>query len=1050
MAVVSFLHRLRLTIRVTVVGVFLLITSLSVIAAISLQYYFSRDLASDAELAIYQQTANVTKDYLAAADSKATNAAEVLGQYPDLIDGSWIRPAARQVFAELMQETPLFYAIYIGFADGSFYELINLETHPIVRRQLQAAPQDRWVVLTVTGEANQKQRRFDYFDADFNLRVSRSEKTDYDPRQRPWFTNAGSDKVSKTDPYLFQHLQAPGQTYSTQLAGQQAVLAVDITLSALSDFLLTQPVAKGSEIYLFQQDGSLIASNQGADNSGELPPVMPLTLSDSALEVVQQSPTLLVSNELDWPPIDFAVSGQPYGYAIDLLRLLSQMIGVELQFVNGLSWADLVNQFKAGQLDVLQPLSDSEENSRLGALSQEFLDLPYGVLTLPEKKPVRRISELFGKTVAIPRGWSIINTLKAQFPAINVLEVNDVAAMFAAVKNRQADAGLDNTAVLQYTQRQYFIDGVSIHSPLNFEETQLPTGLHFLFNDDLAELRDLFDLALQALPDTHYQALAEKWLGEVNERVTQLGTVPYQSLLRQIEHADANALSELDINGEAHFVYLQNILPQSTRGEYFAVLTPVSVVLAPAIAKVQQSILLSSLILLLMLPLAWWYASFIVRPIKQMTAQNRLIEARQYDELQPITTHIREIERLAEAISGMAMALQQHELAQKQLLEAFIQLIAEAIDDKSPYTAAHCERVPELAFMLTDAAEATDEAPFADFCFANDEQRREFRLAAWLHDCGKVTTPEHIVDKGTKLETIYNRIHEIRMRFEVLWRDTEIDYWQQRLTAPENEAAYRAECTARQQKLQAEFALVAHCNVGSEFLDSADAAELKHIGQYRWQRHFDNRLGLSELERSRYPDTADTLPVSETLLADKPEHIERREQPLKFDPRLGINMQVPEYLYNRGELHNLLVCRGTLTAEDRFKINEHIISTIKILDKLPLPPELANVPRYASTHHERLDGKGYPRGLTADDLSIPERIMVLADIFEALTASDRPYKKAKPVSVAVDILHKMVKEQHVDTDVFELFLRSGVYLDYARRFLPPEQIDSVEISDYLR
>lgn len=624
-----------------------------------------------------------------------------------------------------------------------------------------------------------------------------------------------------------------------------------------------------------------------------------------------------------------------------------------------------------------------------------------------------------------------------------------MAAMFAAVKNREADAGLDNTAILQYTQRQYFIDGVSIHSPLNFEDTPVPTGLHFLFQDDSAALRDVFDLALQALPDAHYQALAEKWLGADPAQSKQLGTVPYQSLLRQIELADANALGELDINGEAHFVYLQNILPQSARGEYFAVLTPVSEVLAPAIAKVQQSILLSSLILLLMLPLAWWYASFIVRPIKQMTAQNRLIEARQYDELQPVTTHIREIERLADAISGMAVALNQHEQAQKQLLEAFIQLIAEAIDDKSHYTAAHCERVPELAFMLTDAAEASSLPPFADFCFANDEQRREFRLAAWLHDCGKVTTPEHIVDKGTKLETIYNRIHEIRMRFEVLWRDTEIDYWQQRQAAPENEAKYRAECTQRQQKLQAEFALVAHCNVGSEFLDSADAAELKHIGQHRWQRYFDNRIGLSEPERARYPATSDNLSVSEMLLADKPEHIERREQPLKFDPRLGINMQVPEHLYNRGELHNLLVCRGTLTAEDRFKINEHIISTIKILDKLPLPPELAKVPRYASTHHERLDGKGYPRGLAGDDLSIPERIMVLADIFEALTASDRPYKKAKPVSVAIDILHKMVKEQHVDADVFALFLRSGVYLDYARRFLPPAQIDRVEIDDYL-
>jgi HD-GYP domain-containing protein (c-di-GMP phosphodiesterase class II) len=557
-------------------------------------------------------------------------------------------------------------------------------------------------------------------------------------------------------------------------------------------------------------------------------------------------------------------------------------------------------------------------------------------------------------------------------------------------------------------------------------------------------------LALKSLPHTYYQALAEKWLGEVTENSNQLGTVPYQSLLKQTAVADANALSEMLINGDRYFVYLQNIVPQAAQGEYFAVLTPVSDVLAPAIAKVKHSVMISGLILLLMLPLACWYASFIVRPIKQMTAQNQLIKARRYDALQPVPTSIKEIRLLARSISGMASALDQHEVAQEQLLEAFIQLIAEAIDDKSHYTAAHCERVPELAFMLTDAAEASSQAPFTDFRFNNEDERREFRIAAWLHDCGKVTTPEHIVDKGTKLETIYNRIHEIRMRFEVLWRDAEIDYWQQRLTSPQQEAALHAECVKRQKQLQAEFALVAHCNVGSEFLDSADAAELQHIGQRRWQRHFDNRLGLSEPELARYPENTDVLPVTETLLADRPEHILHRAQPVEFDSKLGIKMQVPEYLYNRGELHNLLICRGTLTAEDRFKINEHIISTIKILDKLPLPPELAKVPRYASTHHETLIGTGYPRGLTAEDLSIPERIMVLADIFEALTASDRPYKKAKPVSVAIAILHKMVEEQHVDADVFELFLTSGVYLQYARRFLPPEQIDAVDISNYVR
>jgi HD-GYP domain-containing protein (c-di-GMP phosphodiesterase class II) len=154
-------------------------------------------------------------------------------------------------------------------------------------------------------------------------------------------------------------------------------------------------------------------------------------------------------------------------------------------------------------------------------------------------------------------------------------------------------------------------------------------------------------------------------------------------------------------------------------------------------------------------------------------------------------------------------------------------------------------------------------------------------------------------------------------------------------------------------------------------------------------------------------------------------------------------------IYNQGELYNLSISRGTLTDEDRFKINEHMISTIKMLESLPFPPELQNVPRYASTHHETMRGSGYPRKLPGDQLSIPERILAVADVFEALTASDRPYKKAKPVSVAVDILYKMVLDNHIDKDCFELFIRDKVYMQYAEKFLPPQQIDEVDTEKYL-
>jgi HD-GYP domain-containing protein (c-di-GMP phosphodiesterase class II) len=189
--------------------------------------------------------------------------------------------------------------------------------------------------------------------------------------------------------------------------------------------------------------------------------------------------------------------------------------------------------------------------------------------------------------------------------------------------------------------------------------------------------------------------------------------------------------------------------------------------------------------------------------------------------------------------------------------------------------------------------------------------------------------------------------------------------------------------------------------------------------------------------------------VTEHLLSNKPEHIVERVQAAIYPPEFGISMDIPEHLYNLGELYNLSVSRGTLTDEDRFKINEHMISTIKMLTSLPFPEELKNVPRYASTHHETMRGSGYPRRLTGEKLSIPERILAIADIFEALTAADRPYKKAKPVSAAMDIMYKMVLDDHIDRDCFELFVRDKVYLRYAREFLPASQLDDVDINHYL-
>jgi len=358
-------------------------------------------------------------------------------------------------------------------------------------------------------------------------------------------------------------------------------------------------------------------------------------------------------------------------------------------------------------------------------------------------------------------------------------------------------------------------------------------------------------------------------------------------------------------------------------------------------------------------------------------------------------------QKLAESLASQAaVAITNTRLIeqQRELFESFIQMIAGAIDEKSPYTGGHCKRVPELTMMIAEACHRQTDGPLKDFNMT-EKDRYELEIAGWLHDCGKVTTPEYVVDKATKLETIYDRINTIDTRFEVLKRDARIAMLEKTLVRRAQDA--KADCSDIEaeyetwiERLDGERDFVRHCNIGGEFMDDAAQRRIHDIAEYRWT----NAQGASE----------------------------------KF--------------FNDDEIKNLTISRGTLTAEEREVINNHMAVTIKMLERLPFPRHLANVPEYAGGHHERMDGKGYPKGLTRDQMSLQARMMGIADIFEALSASDRPYKTGKPITECLKILGFMKKDNHVDPDIFDVFVRDKVYQRYAEAFLPENQIDEVDHS----
>jgi len=347
-------------------------------------------------------------------------------------------------------------------------------------------------------------------------------------------------------------------------------------------------------------------------------------------------------------------------------------------------------------------------------------------------------------------------------------------------------------------------------------------------------------------------------------------------------------------------------------------------------------------------------------------------------------------QRLAESLASQAAVALTNRLLINQLeelFESFIGMINTAIDEKSPYTGGHCQRVPVLTMMLAEAAAATTSGPLAEFTMT-DRDRYELKIAGLLHDCGKVTTPVHVVDKSTKLETIFDRIALLETRFEVLKRDAEIEMLR------DGSPAARERYAARLRQLDEDREFLRTINVGGERMSDEAIERVRRIAEYRW----------------RDPSGSDAPFLSEE------------------------------------EVENLTIRSGTLTARERSVINHHIVATIKMLEALPWPKHLRKVPEYAGGHHERMDGKGYPRGLSREQMSVPARVMGIADIFEALTAKDRPYKPGKTLTESLEILGRFKLSGHIDPDLFDVFVHEKVYRRYAEAYLDPEQIDEVDHS----
>lgn len=895
--------------------------------------------------------------------------------------------------ARVLSTKPELVNMLVGYADSDAL-IVRRVDDDLGRSEYNAPANTAYVVDDIeTGSGVGILTRYYYSAELVQLGVRPLGQTSYDPLNRGWYQQAiGSDGIIASKPYMFYFSGLVGVTIAKFNPEANAVIAADISLENLSKTLEKNMITPGSKLYLIDKKQQLLASSERDDL------VMSSSLDDTQLKSVEELNNPLLS-QLARQPVDS----------------LSESGHLQLQ-ENGQFQED-------NQLQVDDWLVVAREVEVIdGFLLRLLVGVPIDEL-LVEAFEVRYHSVLitilvvlFSIPVALLIATKIANPLKvlaeqtarvrrfdfSKTPEVKsfILEISDLSYSVQSMQDTIHNFIEMVNAVAGEKDYERLLEKITSDT---IQVSAASGAIVYLMSDDGKTLNPSCFMTPEGLIRERLTAVSSEGHTllhkAINLHQSEMFTIDRRE---KPEHKRVNRISEIEVL-DAMGVDELNLVVFPLRNRQLDNIGMICLLFDP------------------------------------LTQEEGAATGDKLDFVQAVA-----------GFSALTIESSQMVEAQKDLLDAFIKLIAGAIDEKSPYTGGHCQRVPELTQMLAAAASESDDQRFSDFKLTK-AQWEELHIASWLHDCGKVTTPEYVIDKSTKLETIYDRIHEIRMRFELVKREKEVNYWKS-LAAGGDKKELKPILEKALKTLDDDFAFVAECNQGGEFMAQDKLTRLAQIAETTWTRTLDDRLGLSWEELQRKSATpAKPLPAEEKLLADRNDHIIERAPSPYDDPDnpWGFKLDVPDKKFNKGELYNLTVQRGTLTKEERFIINNHITQTIIMLGKLPFPKTLSAVPEIAGGHHEKMDGTGYPKRLKRDDMPMSARMMAIADIFEALTASDRPYKKPKTLSQSIDIMHKMKKDHHIDADLFELFLTSGVYQTYGEKYLQPEQVDEVDISKYI-
>ncbi len=931
--------RFIFTTRMTVLSAFIVFAIFIATAAISVQLYFSERLAEEAAVLQFKEFGEKVTERaehlygVGATIAKMLAVSEGITVPIDLDSPHPIVPT----MAETLTINPQVYSMFVALPNDEYIQLTNLGLSEEVRTLWQAAPEDQWLEMRIVVTKDGRMMVKRYLSDQLETRMQVNELTDYRPTTRFWYQSAQLGTVSKTTPYRFRFTGNAGVSMTTK-SQQGPVVGVGISLAEMVQNLKHDKNAQSLHAFVFDQNGQLIGKTDNLDSQKRWAHSS-IYLTEPERQFLANSGPLLVANELDFPPLDFTVAGNPRGYFPELIEQLASVLGMEIEFVNGSSFSSLYQSYMSGELDLLQPMSKNPQRQNIGLFSKKVFDSKMvGVTRIDNPNNIRNLDQLHAMKVVGVRDYATAQYLQTHYPSVELTLVESSVDAMRMVESGEAEIFIGLDAVVQYLKTYYFMDKLKISEPIESLTESKDFDMYLMVRKEKPYLQSSLDKALASMDPQFIEHLSDKWLSPKSVKQTELNQLDLSmgqlgehflhnvSQLTQISHS----ISSIDLDGVEQYAFSMPIKVQLLGGddvaEYVGVVMAKDEVLSPYLDKVKVTVLLSLASFFLLTPLALVLIRLLTRPMAQLSEQLDQMQRGELAQSVQVSSHIVELDRLYQGVKRTLDSLFDAQRNQAHLFDSLNRQLHLLAKQNDPHGRFGNELYWQFAQALWEkVSQSNDE-------FLKNQNLRSNQLYCVqvcfdLVQHVRLYAPATTMQKRTKLDVVDDRIHSIRLRFEILWREAEVTYWQSLAREPNNKSILRQQLEQKISALKEDYLFVCKCNLGMIPLDPVNRERLNSIAGQKWVSKLNPIMGthksgeLISQEKYTYSPGVNSL-----ISADY-------EQNARTD-----------HLFAADELHSLLTQEPLYSESERKLLDYQFQQGVEAMQGLTFTDTLKGVP----------------------------------------------------------------------------------------------------------